>query len=562
MTWTGQGAVPARVELGAGTVLDRRFRVRSVLGQGGLSCVYLADDLRRGHDVALKTLIPSYRGRAEREQRLLDEAVCARQIGAHPVLPGFYGAGRLRDLGDSPYLAWEVVKGCELGVVLVTRSQIRPRIAAEWTRQLASALCTMHHAGVVHRDVTTSNVLIEEPNGEARARLIDLSHAARISVSPASPRHLTRALELPGRHRVMPPEQARARPAHPKMDVFSLGVVLYEMLTGRSPFEYVRGPALYLELLRTGQLRVPRIDRRAYPEIPAPMVELVAACTHQDMNARLEMAQIMAWIDHDLAGVPVVFRSGGASESRARCRPPGAGLDAPGLGEEPPGSPALIDADGFRGAATLARVEREPAAVRARTGPSPRPWVVGAVVAMVMLVLASAAAGLAWPRPVVPSARVLLRGITGPAPDRRAAEPVPIVGRGGLSPRALEPADTSAPVEATSPQAPRPRASASPPRRRRARRKRPARARGPQTDACRSLVATALVAHRGQVWSRLEILTRRSECFADRSQWARLRAQALLETERFAQCAALAERFKQPDVQKYARICRAREDSR
>jgi predicted Ser/Thr protein kinase len=534
-----------QVELAAGTELDGRYRIRSLLGEGGMGCVYLAEDLRRGHDVALKILIPRYRGRPEREQRLLNEAELARRVGPHPGLPRLYGAGRLRDLGGCPYLAWEVVQGRDLNAVLTLRYVIAPRLAAEWTRQLADALCAMHQAGVVHRDVTVTNVFIERPDADARVKLIDLSHAALVPGSGAPVRRLTREIEVPGALGFMPPEQTLSRPPHPKMDVFSLGVVLYEMLTGSNPFEHVRDRDTYIEMQRAGKLHVPRIDRRAYPGVSEALVELVEDCPRNDVDQRLAMEEVRQRLDEWLRRKSAPMRLVTREPDPAPVEAPSAAVLGVTARAEPRGTP--------------------------QARPTSRRLV--AVVAFAVVLLAAGLLAMVWPgdRPVGEPDAPSPAPVVEPAPEPVEStanlpevEPAPAPSTGPLTPSGPAPVkpahETPSAVDlqpaATGEGKARP-SNAGGTRKSAPGSKVPAH----ETDACQQRVAEALSADKAQAWSRLESLTRKAKCFGDSSEWARLRVRALSETGRFGECAALGDKIKDPVVKQYARICKAQEGS-
>src|SRR5690606_16021810 len=162
-----------------------------------------------------------------------------------------------------------------------------------------------HRAGVVHRDVTGRNVLIDESDAD-HCVLIDFGHAAdarapRLAVG--SPGRLTQPDEIPGAAGAMPPEQVRAEPADPRMDVFAFGVLLYELLTATHPFTAFQDRELYIRLQRKDQLAVPKIDRRAFGDIPEGLAALVENCTRLDPLRRPTMAEVVQRLDAAVAAM-------------------------------------------------------------------------------------------------------------------------------------------------------------------------------------------------------------------------------------------------------------------
>lgn len=284
------------VEFEAGRVLDERFEIRGMLGEGGLGTVYRAHDRSRGRELALKVLVPRYRGRPDREARLLLEGeLYARARGVPGLLP-YHGCGRLTDLGGCPYLAVGLVLGRSLNMKLAMDGPLSPGVAALAAWQLAEAIRGLHCAGVVHRDVTVQNIFVADEAGEQVLQLIDLSHGALLD--PDEDTRLTQVHEVPGTPRYMSPEQARGLAADPAMDVYAFGVVLHEMLTGRNPFAALTVPA-FLQSQSAGELPAPLVDCRVYPGVPEPLAELVAACTDHDPSQRPDMnavVQRLGWI--------------------------------------------------------------------------------------------------------------------------------------------------------------------------------------------------------------------------------------------------------------------------
>jgi tetratricopeptide (TPR) repeat protein len=229
------------------------YRIVAELGRGGMGIVFRAvdDDLRR--TVALKVLRPDLADE-EAKARLVREAQLAARfrhehvIGVHAVV---------QPPGGLPYLVMEYVDGQPLSAILRDQKRLEPRQAVEWLVQAADGLAAAHAAGLVHRDVKPGNILIEKATGKAKLGDFGLARAE------AHTQTLTQAGAIMGTPVYMSPEQARAAPTDPRTDVYSLGVTLYEVLTGEVPF---RGTALMV--VRQILTEEPRPPRRLNDHIP------------------------------------------------------------------------------------------------------------------------------------------------------------------------------------------------------------------------------------------------------------------------------------------------------
>ena len=282
-----------------GELVDGRFEILGVLGEGGMGYVFRAHDLARGRDVALKLLIPRYLGRPEREERILREAELMLRVGKHPNLVELLDSGRL---GPErwPFLSMELIEGDSLSARLAFGGALPPMVAGRIARRLAGAIQALHHAGIVHRDVTATNVLM--PGEEVV--LIDLSHAGDLSapqVPVGDAARLTQPHEVPGTHHYMSREQARADPAQPSMDVYAFGVTLVYMLTGMAPRGF--GREAFIAMQRQGLIESPRVDVLVHPEVPAALAELANTCTQQDAQRRPDIDEIVAELDEIIASM-------------------------------------------------------------------------------------------------------------------------------------------------------------------------------------------------------------------------------------------------------------------
>jgi serine/threonine-protein kinase len=219
-----------------GAVLAGRYRVVALLGRGGMGEVYRADDLKLGQPVALKFLPEGLERDEARLGRLMNEVRTARQV-SHPNVCRVYDVG---EADGRHFISMEYVDGEDLGSLLRRIGRLPGDKGAEIARQIAAGLAAAHEAGVLHRDLKPSNVMID---GRGRARLTDFGLASLAGeVRGEEARSGTPAY--------MAPEQLAGKEATARSDVYALGLVLYEMFTGRTPFR--AATAAELRELQTG----------------------------------------------------------------------------------------------------------------------------------------------------------------------------------------------------------------------------------------------------------------------------------------------------------------------
>ncbi len=203
-------------------------RIDGVAGQGGMGVVYRATQLSLDRTVALKLIAPHYADDAMFRERFLREARIAASID-HPCVAPVHEAGEFE---GSPYLIMRFIDGEDLSEVLAREGRLLPARAARITEQVGAALEAAHHAGLVHRDVKPANVMLTRArDGSEHVYLTDFG-----LTRPPERTHLTGTGQFIGTPDYMAPEQLQDAPITSRVDVYSLGCVLYEMLTGRIPF--------------------------------------------------------------------------------------------------------------------------------------------------------------------------------------------------------------------------------------------------------------------------------------------------------------------------------------
>ena len=261
------------------TVLDDRYDVVRPLGSGGMGEVYLARDRVLGRDVALKVLRTQYAGDAEFAERFKREAMSAASL-SHPNIIQVYDRGETEE--GASYIAMEYVPGGTLKERISREGPLEAADAARLGAQVAEALGAAHDRGMVHRDIKPQNVLLAARGG---AKVADFGIARAGSSATIS-----RTGSVMGTAAYMSPEQALGKPATPKSDLYSLGVVLYEALTGELPYTADNPIAVSMKHVNE-PLRPPA---QLNPRIPRGMNALVTKLLAKDPEDRYADADELA----------------------------------------------------------------------------------------------------------------------------------------------------------------------------------------------------------------------------------------------------------------------------
>ena len=205
------------------TLFDGRYRIMRKLGSGGMADVYLAEDEELGRRVAIKILNDKYAPDDQFVERFRREAKNAAGL-SHPNIVSIYDRGEAE---GTYYIAMEYLDGRSLKELVVARGPLPIPDAIAATRQVLGALRFAHRKGVVHRDIKPHNVMAD---ADGRLKVTDFG-IARAGVS-----QMTEAGSIIGTAQYLSPEQARGAPVDQRSDLYSIGIVLYEMLTGQVPF--------------------------------------------------------------------------------------------------------------------------------------------------------------------------------------------------------------------------------------------------------------------------------------------------------------------------------------
>ncbi|MDY7232779.1 serine/threonine-protein kinase [Hyalangium rubrum] len=235
----GSSQVPWKTESGATEsaegstpTLAGEYLIKRLIASGGHGSVYEAEHRILGRRAAVKVLHAHLADQGEMLQRFVREARIVNQI-RHPNVVDIYDFGMLAD--GSPYYVMELLEGRTLSQLVQERGRMSAERALAYLEPVCGALDAAHRAGIVHRDLKASNVMVVEDGEKPRLKLLDFGIAKIIQPDPEQA-GLTLAGQRLGTAYAMAPEQLRGGPIHPATDVYALGVLLFQLLTGRYPF--------------------------------------------------------------------------------------------------------------------------------------------------------------------------------------------------------------------------------------------------------------------------------------------------------------------------------------
>jgi eukaryotic-like serine/threonine-protein kinase len=284
-----------------GRILGDRYRIISRLGQGGMGSVYLAEHVTLGKRMAVKVLRPEYSRDEELLDRFQHEARAASQIGQENIVEVF-------DFGHTPegeaYFVMEALEGESLARILHRDGPMTVSRALPIFLQICRALGAAHQRGIVHRDLKPENVFVlRRTDGTDFVKVLDFG----IAKGPGAPdaKRLTRAGSIIGTPEYMSPEQASATSIDQRSDVYAFGVLAYETLTGRLPFD----GETPLATLMKHQSDAPLPPRRLRPELPPELEELVLRALVKRPEGRQQSMQEVASELASIAAEPEVLRA-------------------------------------------------------------------------------------------------------------------------------------------------------------------------------------------------------------------------------------------------------------
>src|SRR5580700_608533 len=260
-----------------GTILADRYRIVSPLGKGGMGEVYRAEDLRLGQTVALKFLPRSLAQTDQALERFTREVRLARQV-SHPNVCRVFDLGEISEVGadgkrtELTFLTMEFVDGEDLASLMRRIGRLPSDKALEIAQQLCAGLAAAHQSGIVHRDLKPANIMLD---GRGRVRITDFGLAGLIAeIEGANTRAGTPAY--------MSPEQFAGAEVSPKSDVYSLGVVLYEIFTGKRPFN----ASSIEEMARQRDKSAPTHPSQIVKDIDPLVERVILRCLEKDPAKR------------------------------------------------------------------------------------------------------------------------------------------------------------------------------------------------------------------------------------------------------------------------------------
>ncbi|HXP10177.1 MAG TPA: tetratricopeptide repeat protein [Acidobacteriaceae bacterium] len=261
--------------LTSGQLLAQRYEVLSLLGEGGMGAVYKARDVELSRMVALKVIRPDLARNRAILDRFKQELILATQVTHRNVV-------RIYDLGEADgikFITMEYVEGEDLAAILHKRGKLPPREAVALIEQVCRALEAAHAVGVIHRDLKPQNIMWE--TGTGRILVMDFGLAKTLEGE-----RMTQTGAMVGTMEYMSPEQALAGNLDQRSDIFSLGLIFYELLTGQTPFRADSALASLIKRTQERVVPVSELDKTVPPELS----QIVSRCLERDVALRYQNA--------------------------------------------------------------------------------------------------------------------------------------------------------------------------------------------------------------------------------------------------------------------------------
>jgi len=259
-----------------GTLFDGRYKVVRKLGAGGMANVYLAEDQELGRRVAIKILNERHANDDQFVERFRREAKNAAAL-SHPNIVSIYDRGEAE---GTYYIAMEYLDGRSLKELILSRGPAPLNVTIEYVRQILSALRFAHRHGIVHRDIKPHNVLVD---AEGRVKVTDFG------IARAGASEMTEAGSIVGTAQYLSPEQARGTAVDQRSDLYSLGIVFYELLTGTLPFNGDTPVEIAMKHLS----QTPQPPSQLRPELPHDLDLVVTRALAKDPDDRYQTAEEM-----------------------------------------------------------------------------------------------------------------------------------------------------------------------------------------------------------------------------------------------------------------------------
>jgi len=270
--------------LAPGTVISGKYRVERLLGKGGMGVVVAARHLDLNQTLAIKVLLPAAAASVEATTRFLREGRSAAQLTS-PHVAKVHDTGRL-ETGE-PYLVMELLHGRDLRAHLADVGRVPMTQAIDWTLQAAHALAEAHKLHIVHRDVKPANLFLAQTSTGQQIKVVDFGISKQLDVAD----DLTTTASTVGTPKYMAPEQMRsAKFADARGDIWSLGIVLYELTTGKCPFHGDSITALCFDVME----RTPTVPSELNPALPHSFDEVIVRCLEKNPDDRFQSMEALA----------------------------------------------------------------------------------------------------------------------------------------------------------------------------------------------------------------------------------------------------------------------------